>query len=97
VIIAEGALDRSGKKISPNDVKDVLSKQAKLDTRVTTLGHVQRGGTPCAYDRTLATCKWLWPKVHAVLMGVSPSSECYLNEALHGLPRVLHTSVEEVY
>ena len=27
----------------------------KLDTRVTTLGHVQRGGTPCAYDRMLGT------------------------------------------
>jgi len=27
----------------------------KLDTRVTTLGHVQRGGAPCAYDRMLST------------------------------------------
>jgi 6-phosphofructokinase 1 len=26
-----------------------------LDTRITTLGHVQRGGTGCAYDRMLAT------------------------------------------
>ncbi len=25
------------------------------ETRVTVLGHVQRGGTPCAYDRVLAT------------------------------------------
>ena len=26
-----------------------------FETRVTVLGHVQRGGTPCAYDRVLAT------------------------------------------
>ncbi|KAF2281585.1 6-phosphofructokinase [Westerdykella ornata] len=55
VIIAEGAIDEKLNKITPNMVKDILSNQAKLDTRVTTLGHVQRGGTPCAYDRMLAT------------------------------------------
>lgn len=27
----------------------------KLDTRITTLGHVQRGGSACAYDRMLST------------------------------------------
>lgn len=36
-------------------VKDVLSNRLKLDTRVTTLGHVQRGGAACAYDRMLST------------------------------------------
>jgi 6-phosphofructokinase 1 len=55
VIIAEGAIDRNNNKIKPSMVKDILSNQAGLDTRVTTLGHVQRGGTPCAYDRMLAT------------------------------------------
>lgn len=54
-IVAEGAIDRDLNKITPAMVKDVLSKTAGLDTRVTTLGHVQRGGTPCAYDRMLAT------------------------------------------
>ncbi|KAF2661229.1 6-phosphofructokinase [Lophiostoma macrostomum CBS 122681] len=55
VIIAEGAIDRNKNKIKPSMVKDILSNQAGLDTRVTTLGHVQRGGTPSAYDRMLAT------------------------------------------
>ncbi len=36
-------------------MKDLLAHKLKLDTRITTLGHVQRGGTPCAYDRQLAT------------------------------------------
>ena len=55
VIIAEGAHDRNLKKITPQMVKDLLSEKAKLDTRITTLGHVQRGGSPCAYDRWLST------------------------------------------
>ncbi|KAF2473109.1 6-phosphofructokinase [Lindgomyces ingoldianus] len=55
VIVAEGAHDRNLHKITPQHVKDLLSNKAKLDTRITTLGHVQRGGTPCAYDRMLAT------------------------------------------
>jgi len=36
-------------------VKDLLSNKLKLDTRITTLGHVQRGGNACAYDRQLST------------------------------------------
>lgn len=30
-----------------------MSERLGLDTRVTTLGHTQRGGRPCAYDRIL--------------------------------------------
>jgi len=41
--------------ISAGDVKDILVKNLGLDTRITTLGHVQRGGTACAYDRMLST------------------------------------------
>ncbi|CBX99830.1 similar to 6-phosphofructokinase alpha subunit [Plenodomus lingam JN3] len=55
VVVAEGAIDRNLKKITCQQVKDILSNEAKLDTRITTLGHVQRGGTPCAYDRMLST------------------------------------------
>jgi 6-phosphofructokinase 1 len=55
VIVAEGAITNELKHISANDVKDVLVNRLHLDTRVTTLGHVQRGGTAVAYDRILAT------------------------------------------
>lgn len=55
VIVAEGAHDRQLNAISPNQVKDLLAGKLGLDTRVTTLGHVQRGGTAVAYDRMLAT------------------------------------------
>ena len=53
VIVAEGALDRNLKPIKPDYVKDILVERLGLDTRVTTLGHTQRGGKPCAYDRIL--------------------------------------------
>lgn len=54
VIVAEGAIDDELNPITSNDVKDVLV-EIGLDTRVTTLGHVQRGGTAVAFDRFLAT------------------------------------------
>ncbi len=34
---------------------DEIEKRMKVDTRVTILGHVQRGGSPTAHDRILAT------------------------------------------
>ncbi|KAH8773009.1 phosphofructokinase-domain-containing protein [Hyaloscypha finlandica] len=57
VIVAEGAHDQDGNKISPDMIKDLLADKSglALDTRITTLGHVQRGGVACAYDRYLAT------------------------------------------
>ncbi|KAK2174080.1 hypothetical protein NP493_830g01055 [Ridgeia piscesae] len=53
IIIAEGAIDMEGKPITPNDIKDLISDRLKYDTRVTILGHVQRGGSPSAFDRIL--------------------------------------------
>lgn len=55
VIVAEGAITQDLDPISSKDVKDVLVNRLGLDTRVTTLGHVQRGGTAVAYDRLIAT------------------------------------------
>jgi phosphofructokinase-like protein len=36
-------------------VADALEERTGYDTRATVLGHIQRGGTPTAYDRVLAT------------------------------------------
>jgi len=55
VIVAEGAQDRNGKPITADYVKQVLEQRLAEDTRVTILGHVQRGGAPTAFDRNLAT------------------------------------------
>ncbi|WP_128773730.1 6-phosphofructokinase [Actinomyces oricola] len=55
VIVAEGATDREGNRITANDVKRILSERLGEDARVTILGHVQRGGKPSAYDRWMST------------------------------------------
>lgn len=53
IIIAEGAIDHTGQAISAEQVKDVIVSKLKQDTRITVLGHVQRGGSPSAFDRIL--------------------------------------------
>ncbi|MBN8634117.1 MAG: 6-phosphofructokinase [Anaerolineae bacterium] len=55
VIIAEGAQDCNGKPIDSAHVKKVLQEKFNEDVRITVLGHVQRGGTPTAFDRNLGT------------------------------------------
>jgi 6-phosphofructokinase 1 len=34
---------------------EIIERRTGLETRVSTLGYIQRGGTPTAYDRSLAT------------------------------------------
>lgn len=71
IVVAEGAVPKGGtqviKKIieeSPdpirlggigNVVSSQIEKMTGLETRVTVLGHLQRGGPPSAFDRILAT------------------------------------------
>jgi 6-phosphofructokinase 1 len=55
VVIAEGARDRDGNPISADYVRRVLEERLGEDARVTILGHVQRGGTPGAFDRWMST------------------------------------------
>lgn len=64
IVVAEGATVVDGKLIRQSDgrlggigqvVADELARRTCVTTRVTVLGHVQRGGTPTAYDRVLAS------------------------------------------
>ncbi|KAF7550171.1 hypothetical protein G7Z17_g5905 [Cylindrodendrum hubeiense] len=77
VIVAEGARDKNGTKITAEEIKDLLADKSEgglaLDTRITTLGHVQRGGTAVAYDRMLATLQGV-EAVKAVL-DATPETE----------------------
>lgn len=50
VIVAEGVPGGAYR------VADVIRDTTALDTRVTVLGHVQRGGSPTSRDRIVATC-----------------------------------------
>ena len=41
--------------MSTQEVADQVQEQTGMDTRVTILGHVQRGGAPTVRDRVIAT------------------------------------------
>lgn len=53
VIMSEGARHPDGLPLKAETLKDILSKELG-ETRVTVLGHVQRGGSPSVFDRILA-------------------------------------------
>uniref|UniRef100_A0A5F9CEN0 ATP-dependent 6-phosphofructokinase n=1 Tax=Oryctolagus cuniculus TaxID=9986 RepID=A0A5F9CEN0_RABIT len=55
IIVAEGAIDTLNRPITSEKIKELVVTQLGYDTRVTILGHVQRGGTPSAFDRILAS------------------------------------------
>ncbi|MCB9513918.1 MAG: ATP-dependent 6-phosphofructokinase [Candidatus Krumholzibacteriia bacterium] len=71
VVVAEGAHEAGGEKVvkrriedSPDPVRlggighvvaSQIEARLKLETRVTVLGHLLRGGTPTAFDRILAS------------------------------------------
>jgi 6-phosphofructokinase 1 len=71
VVVAEGAVPKEGKAVTQsggvddfgharlggvgNVIAHELEQKSGIETRVTILGHVQRGGTPTAYDRLLAS------------------------------------------
>ncbi len=52
VVVAEGDEEGHAAEIA-SKIKEQIGD--KLDIRVTTLGHIQRGGSPTAYDRILAS------------------------------------------
>jgi 6-phosphofructokinase 1 len=67
VILAEGARDRHGNYIGSTHIQEVLQQHLNTDVRVTVLGHVQRGGSPSAFDRILGTLMG-WAAVDTLLV-----------------------------
>jgi 6-phosphofructokinase 1 len=71
VVVAEGAKFKEGQVVVQEErldafghvrlggigeiLADEIEKRTGFETRVTVLGHIQRGGTPSAFDRVLAT------------------------------------------
>lgn len=68
VVCAEGVRLASGEAMSQafsdgevryggvsGTIADAIARETGAETRVTVLGHVQRGGAPCAFDRILAS------------------------------------------
>lgn len=73
VIIAEGARDRLGKSIGSTQLAQILEKRLGEEVRVTVLGHVQRGGSPSAFDRNLGTL--LGHAAVETILSAEPKSE----------------------
>ncbi|XP_033331505.2 ATP-dependent 6-phosphofructokinase isoform X1 [Megalopta genalis] len=73
IIVAEGAVDRNGQPITAEKVHKVVVDKLQQDTRITVLGHVQRGGNPSAFDRVLG-CRMGAEAVMA-LMEATPETE----------------------
>jgi len=73
IMVAEGAIDRQGNPITCEMVKKVVVDNLKQDTRITVLGHVQRGGAPTAFDRILG-CR-MGAEAVLALMDATPDTE----------------------
>uniref|UniRef100_A0A7N5JNM1 6-phosphofructokinase type A n=1 Tax=Ailuropoda melanoleuca TaxID=9646 RepID=A0A7N5JNM1_AILME len=78
IIVAEGAIDKNGKPITSEDIKNLVVKRLGYDTRVTVLGHVQRGGTPSAFDRILGSRMGV-EAVMALLEGTPDTPACVVS------------------
>ncbi|KAG5341594.1 hypothetical protein C0989_009075 [Termitomyces sp. Mn162] len=76
VIVAEGAIDIELNPIKAEYVKEVLTTRLGLDTRVTTLGHTQRGGRPCAWDRIMPTLQGV--EAVSALLEATPKTPSYM-------------------
>ena len=88
VIVAEGAQDRKGNRITAADVCDVLEERLGEDARVTILGHVQR---PSAYDRWMSTL--LGYAAAQEVLRATPESEPHIIGVRHN--RIAHLPLME--
>ncbi len=55
VVVAEGIKKKKKKKSAATYIGDKIESMTGLETRVTILGYIQRGGSPSPMDRILAT------------------------------------------
>ena len=69
IIVAEGAA-------SATDVAKKICEMTGIDTRVTILGHVQRGGSPLVRDRVIAS-RMGYTAVHLLASGATNRIVCY--------------------
>jgi 6-phosphofructokinase 1 len=76
VIVAEGARNRRGRPITAEYVKGILEHHLDEEVRLTILGHVQRGGRPSAFDRTMSSLLGL--AAVETLIAAQPEDEALL-------------------
>jgi len=117
VVAAEGAKFKQGQEMLQQEELDAfghvrlggigqvlgeeIEKRTGFETRVTVLGHIQRGGTPTAYDRVLGT-RYGVKAVELVIAGkfgqmVSLQGNEIVSVALEKAVGTLKTVPEELY
>jgi 6-phosphofructokinase 1 len=74
VVVCEGAVDWTGKRIEAAECVRVIEERLGVETRLTVLGHVQRGGVPVPADRYIATM--MGAKAIDVLMSDMTEPQC---------------------
>jgi 6-phosphofructokinase 1 len=55
VLVAEGARHPDGLPIRAETIQEILRARLGVEARTTVLGHIQRGGSPSAFDRVLSS------------------------------------------
>lgn len=99
--VSEGAKEKGGSQVvqrhvegSPDPVRlggignvvaDEIEKRFGLDTRCTILGHIQRGGTPTPFDRSLAT-RYGYEAVEALMAGEKGQLVVWQEGAVKNVP-----------
>jgi ATP-dependent phosphofructokinase / diphosphate-dependent phosphofructokinase len=97
IVAAEGAFPEGGAPVYQSSfakdrlggiaeqIAQELSENYKLDVRVTVLGHLQRGGSPTAFDRLLAS-RFGARAVQAIAQGESGVMVALVNDHLATIP-----------
>ncbi|MCR3923160.1 MAG: 6-phosphofructokinase [Firmicutes bacterium] len=108
IVVAEGASLPDGELIYQKEVPDnphhsklggvadvignTVSEHCGVETRVTVLGHLQRGGTPTPFDRILGT-RFGVKAVELAMEGTFDQMACLCNGEVQSVP--LHDAVSE--
>ncbi|XP_053963773.1 ATP-dependent 6-phosphofructokinase-like [Anastrepha ludens] len=87
IIVAEGANDINGNPITAEIIKKVIMDVLNWDSRITVLGHVQRGGAPSAFDRIVA-CRMGAEATVAVMESTSTTTPVVIVMANNRIERV---------
>lgn len=97
VIVAEG-VDKAEK------IAHLIKEQSGLDTRATVLGHIQRGGTPSAFDRVFTSrmghkvIKLMEEGIHGVALGMEKNEITYHSfEEIFQAKNVVKANLYEIF
>ncbi|MCX6639109.1 MAG: 6-phosphofructokinase [bacterium] len=101
IVVAEGAVPAGGQRVVIETADEThglerlggighlvgreISNNLKMETRVTVLGHIQRGGKPSTFDRLLAT-RFGVEAVHMVVRGQFGHMVALRNAKIIGVP-----------